>query len=174
MQDAHMLYTSCVSTVIQKPAYEQLLPHLQNLDTGRHTAAQLTDETFPSQSDAALFAARFNELNECRAQYLAAISPARPDLVPIVVDTYSRGDEISALLVQRRITWAEAARRSEAVTADMREKATTAEHVWVAELRSEHQAEVAQSQAAAAALARWAKARRMLDGVMHPVITGGR
>ncbi len=174
MQDAHMLYTSCISAVIQKPAYGPLLPHTQNLDTGRHTAAQLADETFPSQSDAALFVARFNELNDCRAQYLAAISPVRPDLVPIVVDAYSGGDEISALLVQRRITWAEAARRSEAANAETREKAVAAEHAWIAELRSERRAEVAQSQAAAAALARWAKARRMLDGYMHPVITGGR
>jgi hypothetical protein len=180
MQDARMLYMSCAGAVVQKPAYRPLLPHTQNLDTGKHTAAQLADETFPSAADAALLAARFNDFNECRAQYLAVVSPVRPDLVPIVVDSYTAWDETSAQLAQRKITWAEAARRTEVANAAAHEKIAAAQHVWIAEMRSKRRDELkrrdeeVQNRAAAVALARWANARRMMNGLMHPVITGGR
>jgi len=58
-QQAWEQFKACAQRVIDKPEYAALQVHTVNLDTMQPTTAQLTDETFPSEQDAQLFAARF-------------------------------------------------------------------------------------------------------------------
>lgn len=59
-------FKACAQRVIDKPEYAALQVHTVNLDTMQPTTTQLTDETIPSEQDARLFAARFDDVNPCR------------------------------------------------------------------------------------------------------------
>jgi len=143
---------ACVAKVIANPEYAPLLVHVPNPDTGQHTMAQLTDETIPSEQDARLSAAWYDEATLCRGPFLSAVSTARPDLVPIFTDAYGKADARAVLIVERKITWAEAARRSQADLSDARQKIAAADQQWIADLNAANQAEMVNRQAAAAAL----------------------
>jgi len=162
---------SCISAVVDKPEYAALLPHTPDLDSGQHTMAQLTNETVPSVQDARLFAARFDEVNPCRKRFLSALAAVRPDLVPILADGYAKGDAVAALLVERKITWAESAKRAEENTNSLRKQLAAADQQWIAELKAENQAELAQRQAAAAALMQWSQQQQMINAINRPVTT---
>jgi len=162
---------ACVAAVYAKPEYASLIPHNPNPATGQHTMAQLTDESFISPEDAKLFAARYDEGIGCRTHYLNAISAVRPDLVPILAGTYTRGAIVVVRLIERQDTWGESARQSEAILSDQREKLAAANHQWGADLSAANQVEIAQRQAAAAALLQWSSQQQMINAATRPVVT---
>ena len=162
---------SCLSAVWSKPEYASLVPHNPDMDTGQHTMVQLTDESVPSAEEARLEAARFDENSGCRKQFLASLSLARPDLVPILANGYSRGAAIVVELVERKITWGEAARRETEAASDVRSQVATADQRWLVDLRAENQAELARRQAAAEALMQWSQQQQMINAINRPVVT---
>jgi hypothetical protein len=133
--------------------------------------AQLTNESFISPEEAKLFGARYDENTGCRTSLLRALSTARPDLVPIIAGMYAKGAALVVRLIERKDTWGESARQSEAVLSDEREKIAAADHQWIAELNAANQAEMAQRQAAAAALLQWSAQQQMINAATRPVVT---
>ena len=129
---------------------------------------QLTDEKVPSPADAKLLAARFDDATRCRISYLNAISTVRPDLVAVYIDFYSKNATNVAMLVERKITWAEAVRRGQSNSSDGRQKIALADHQWVADLNASHQAEMAQRQAAANAMMQWSAQQQMINVMNRP------
>jgi hypothetical protein len=162
---------ACVAAIFAKPEYASLVPHTPNLATGQHTMAQLTNESFISPEDAKLFSARYDESSGCRTRFLNAMSAARPDLVPILAGTYTKGAALVVRLVERKDTWGESARQSDAVLSDEREKLAAADHQWIADLNAANQAEMAQRQAAAGVLLQWSAQQQMINAATRPIVT---
>jgi hypothetical protein len=143
-------FRTCVTSVIEKPKYDQLRVHTVDLDTMQAARAELTDEAIPSPQDARLFAARFDAVNPCREDLLRAVAIPRPDLVPILADEFKAAGAISELVVERQVTWAEAARRAQELSSDVRQKVAAADLEWTADVIPFHQPDMAQIRAAAA------------------------
>jgi len=162
---------TCVRSVADNPQYASLLVHTPNLDTGQHTMAQLTDETVPTAEEARLFAKRYDDVNICRSHFLTALSSARPDLVPVFADAYAKSDGVAVQLVERKITWAAAARSSDQSIAHLRRQLEDANQTWIANLEAENQAELAQRRAAAAAVMQWSQQQQMINAINRPVTT---
>jgi hypothetical protein len=171
IREAMTQFKACVVPILDKPEYAPLLVHTPDIDTGQHTMAQLTDETIPSVEDARLFGARFDDSNPCRSRLLTALSTARPDVVPILARSYTHGSAIVVLIVERKITWAEAARRSQENSDNLREQLTLADRQWIADLNASHQAELAQRQAASSALMQWSEQQQLINSINRPVQT---
>jgi hypothetical protein len=148
--EAWAKFKSCVTSVIDKPEYAALSVHTLDLDTMRPAPAELADETIPSAEEARLFAARFDEVNPCRENFLREVTIARPDLAPVLADEFRAAGVISVLVVDRRVTWAEAARRAQALSSDVRKKILAADLEWTADIIPFHQPDMAQIRAAAA------------------------
>ena len=143
-------FKACAQRVIDKQEYAALQVHTVNLDTMQPTTTQLTDETIPSEQDARLFAARFDDVNPCRESFLTAVSMPRPDLAPVLADQFTQSGAIAMLIVEQRVTWAEAARRALALWNDTQHKIAAANLEWIADLNPFRQPTMAQIQAAAA------------------------
>jgi hypothetical protein len=110
----------------------------------------LADETIPTAEDARLFAVRFDEANPCREDFLKAVAIPRPDLAPVLADEFEAAGAISVLVVDRQVTWAEAARRAQVLSSDVRQKVSAADLEWTADIIPFHQPDMAQLRAAAA------------------------
>ena len=148
--EAWAQFKACVASVIDKPEYAALRVHTLDLDTMQPAPAELADETIPSARDARLFAARFDEVNPCRENFLAAVAIPRPDLASVLADEFKAAAVISDLVTERQITWAEAARRAQTLSSDVRQKIAAADLEWIAGINPFHQPNMAQIQAAAA------------------------
>jgi len=170
-REAFAQLKACVVPIIDKPVYAQLLAHTPDLDTGQPTMAQLTDETIPSVEDARLVAARFDDLRPCRAGLLITLSAVRPDAFPIFGRAFANGAATTALIVERKITWAESARRTQENMGSLREQAASADKQWIADLNTSNQAELAQRQAASNALMQWSQQQQLINAVNRPVQT---
>ena len=143
-------FKACVASVIDKPEYAALRVHTLDLDTMQPAPAELADEAVPSAQDARLFAVRFDEVNPCRENFLMAVAIPRPDLAPVLADEFKAAGAISVLVAERQVTWAEAARRAQVLSSDVRQKVAAADLEWTADINPFHQPNMAQIQAAAA------------------------
>ena len=149
--EAWVQFRTCVTSVIEKPEYGALRVHTLDLDTMQPARPELVaDETIPSAQDARLFAARFDAVNPCREDLQRVVAIPRPDLVPILADEFKAAGAISELVVERQVTWAEAARRAQELSSDVRQKVAAADLEWTADIIPFHQPDMAQIRAAAA------------------------
>jgi hypothetical protein len=168
-QKAWARFKTCVTSVMNEPKYAGLLVHSLDLDTMQPTTGQLADATIPSEQDARLFAARFDATNRCREELLMAVATPRPDLAPIIADEFTQAGAIAVLIVERRVTWADAARRSQALSGELQQEIAAADLQWIVDLNPFHQADMAQLQAAAAQ----SRQRQMIDTAPGAVVTNG-
>jgi clan AA aspartic protease (TIGR02281 family) len=97
--------------------------HLLNLDAGQRRKTELTDETIPSLEEARLLAAELAATIPCHKGFIDAWMAIRPDVVPIMANGFQRLVAARELLIERKITWAEAARREQAIGNEMAESA---------------------------------------------------
>lgn len=167
-RDAFAQYKACNAAVRNKPEYASLIPHSADPETGEPTMAQLTNEKLVSPNDARLLASSYDDRSFCRRRLLTVISTVRPDLAPIVAETLAKGSSNVAALVARKITWAEGARRGQALSIEIRQRGASADRQWIADLNASHQAEMAQRRAAANALAQWSAQQQMINAVNRP------
>ena len=109
-----------------------------------------SEANVPSAQDVRLFAARFDAVDPCREDLLRAVAIPRSDLVPVLVDEFKATGAISGLVVERQVTWAEAARRAQVLLSDVRQKVAATDPEWTADIIPFHQPDMAQVRAAAA------------------------
>jgi hypothetical protein len=171
MTAARAEFKACVQAVRDKPEYAPLIPYNSDLNSGQLSMALLTDEHLATPVEARLFSARYDETTPCRSHLLTALSTARPDLAPIYVKLLTKGIEITVDVVERKITLGEAARRSQAASADFQQNQAAANREWAADLNASHQAELAQRQAAADAMMQWSLQQQMINAATRPVVT---
>lgn len=140
---------ACVSAVYAK--YPSL--YMLDLTTGEPSMAQLTDETRPTPEQARLESARYDDLRPCRERFRSTFATVRPDLVPILDDQWAADEQLVALVVERKITWAEDARRIQQLQAAMRSQIAAANRELRAEINAENQTRAARAAAVASILA---------------------
>jgi hypothetical protein len=145
-------FKSCALAVWAKPEYAALLVHTADPETGRATKAQLRDWKRPSPSEAKLAATAYDDSTPCRTRVLGSLLPARPDIVPILANTFAKARAVTVLLSRRKITWGEAARLGQNRLKVLQRDVASADRRWVADLNASHQAETVQRQAAALAM----------------------
>ena len=167
-QEAWAQFKMCATWMMHEPEYASLLVHPLDLDTMQPAMGQLTDATLPSEQDARLFSARFDATNRCREELLRAIAIPRPDLAPILADGFTEAGAIAVLIVERRVTWADAARRSQVLSGDLRQRIAAADLQWIVDVNPFHQADMAQLQAAAAQ----SRQQQSIDPAPQPAATG--
>jgi hypothetical protein len=88
-----------------------------------------------------------------------------------LIASYNKGEDDLLVLIQQKMTWGDYVRRA-------RDRATETQAALLAEdrnvvsgLQQEHQAEIAQRQRAAEALAAWAQTQELINAANRPVIT---
>ncbi len=121
-QDPGKQLIACVETVRSKPEYDPIRRHAADPKTGQHSMTQLTDEAIPTRAEAHLVAAEYDETSACRSAFLNAFATSRPDLVPIFATFFTNSAALVAELVERKITWAAAARRGDQFLSDARQQ----------------------------------------------------
>ena len=163
--EAFTRYKSCTLAVWEKPEYSSLLAHTAWSKTGQPTKAQLNDGNRPSRAEAKLLAAAYNDATPCRSQVLGSLLTARPDIIPILVDTFAKTKAATILLVQRKMTWGESARRSQKRLAELQWAVAAADRRWVAELNASHQAETRQRGIAATAMLQYSDGQPTINSV---------
>ena len=113
---------ACVSTAYAK--YPTI--YASDLNTGASSIAQLADESRPTLEQALLYAARHDDILACRHQFREAIASAWPDIVPILDNEWAAADQVNALVIERKISWAESARRMGKIAAQGRSQLAAA------------------------------------------------
>jgi hypothetical protein len=162
--DAAVAFSTCLKEIRERPIYASLAVHTTDLDSGSPNIAQLTDETIPSIQDAQLLGARFDATNSCRGNFLNALATARPDLVPVFEDAFTKREAVVVILVERKVSWGEGARRTKVLASDMQQKIANANRQWVADVAA-HRADIAQRQAASTALMHWSTQQQMFNAI---------
>lgn len=164
-------FKQCVYRVRDKPEYALLIPHSVDLSTGQPTMQQLIDETVPTAEEAKLLIARHDDALPCRKRFVDQLSTTVPAFADIMLMEMANADAIAALLVQRKITWAEATRQEQKLAGDARSKLLSAGREIDIQLGAEHQVELARRQAASNALMQWSLDQQMINSINRPKLT---
>jgi hypothetical protein len=102
---------ACIRIARENPTYGVLQAHFSDLSSDRFTIEQLTDDRVPTISESQLFAGYVDEVMSCNHRYADSVSQVSPAVARIIVDQESAIEQTLTLLVERQISWGEAARR---------------------------------------------------------------
>lgn len=141
-QVARAQSSACKHAVYARPEFAPLLPHLPDPVTGQFSSAQMTDETWPTAQEAALFASWFDATVGCNHSYIMAAHSVRPDVAAILDNWQTAQSRIATQVVERRITWAEFARQWQRLLSEANAQITASSQRWMAEKNAENQAEL--------------------------------
>jgi hypothetical protein len=170
LRDADAAMGVCVAASINKPEFALLLPHTVRPNAAP-TVAQLTDEQLPTPEEARLLARRYDEINVCRQNALRTLASALPTVLPIFSDGWEKDTANTVQLVERKISWAEATRRWEALKSEARKALMAASQQYLAEMDVWHREELARRERAAAAFLQWSLEQQMINAANRPVVT---
>jgi len=132
---------------------------------------QLTDETLPTMEEARLLAERHDQIVPCRKRAYEQMMVVAPGIANALLNGWTEWDANLAQLVERKITWAQATRRSQDIGAQTRAEARAADQQITGELRAEHEAELDRRQQAAEALMQWSAQQQMINSLNRPTFT---
>lgn len=104
----------CLSAVERKTGYRPILAHIGSPYTGLYANAELLDPVLPTPLEAALLAGYGEEADRCIGRMLQDMAQAAPRVSRILGRRAKEGKMISIELINRQITFAEAARRQHA------------------------------------------------------------
>ena len=165
-QDQNAALLACVQAAYNSPAAAPIRPHLP-LNPLQATLAQIADTSLATKAEIAALLAIHPQYKACQQQALAAMARILPAAVSVLERTYADGDDDTALLVQRRISWGERVRRWRDRTL-----AARSEIVALAQAARQQGAIAAQDQRAAEA-ARQAEANRKLGCMNNALLNSG-
>jgi hypothetical protein len=112
---------ACVETVRSRPEYTPIRSHFVDLRTG-FTMEQLTDEGTPTVGESRLWASYADAASPCLERQIAQASHLVPPLGLILHAAKASAADIGVLLVERKITWGEAAQRQKRAGEDTIDK----------------------------------------------------
>lgn len=120
MKAAAARLDACRQTIQDKPEYSPLGVKFGGNQPG---ISQLNDPSFPSENDAALLAARFDEDAACWRSYISIIEAVAPAAASSISD-YRHASQLNlADFLKGGVTWGEYLRRADAL-------AQAARHGW--------------------------------------------
>lgn len=171
---------ACVQNIRDNPVYQPLFAHMPKTDIGilNPSLAQLTDNGLPTEEEAKLLVASHKELTACRQRMIEDSMKAVPSTVPLLLQQFNQADSLTVDLLQRKITYGEANRKSSALANDFIARYQGALAELDRELQASHQAELAHRQAAGQALLQWSaqqqalqQNQQLINTINRPVMT---
>lgn len=160
----------CSAAVYNSPEYVLLRPHIPFILTDA-SLQQLSDQSTASADEISAILLVHPMTQECRRAYLNELSQSEPSLVPIVTGEYVKREDVLLTLIRRRISWGEYIREARDRAVKTQGELVAENRRVVAGLERENEAEIAQRQRAAAALAAWAQTQEIINAANRPVIT---
>jgi hypothetical protein len=168
-QSAIQQLRACADAVRHSPEYAVIGPHM-NLHGGP-TLEQMTDNTFATDKEIQAIFLTHPKVRACEEAFLHQIAQTTPSIVPIYTKFIAANDDLLVDLVQKKITWGTLARTQMDRGPEL-EAELAAEYQRINEgLYQENEAELAQRQAAASAMAQYYQQQQMIDALNRPVIT---
>jgi hypothetical protein len=144
---------------------------LTDPETRQFTMEQLTDKSIPTAQEAHLLASMYDDDSECRNNLKAAVGTVRPDLVPALTEIERQRANITIKLVQRQISWGDAAQAGQALNSATQEKVAEIDREWKSELEEQNRAELQQRRASAALAMQYLQNQQMINAANRPVNT---
>jgi hypothetical protein len=161
---------ACAMAVYNSPEYTPLRRHAPYKATDA-TLEQLADNSLATDEEVKTILEIHPQLQSCRKQALDRVAQSTPTLVPILLTTMTKGEDSLIDLIQKKQSWGAHVRRVRdatiAGTAELQAEGRRIE----AGLQQSHEAELAQRQRAAEALAQWAQTQQVINAMNRPVIT---
>lgn len=159
MRDNYRLtYTalnSCVRGITERDEYAILRRHAP-LDINTATLEQQTDTSFISDDEANATFPRHALIMECRESALNQIAVTNPSLIPVMSNGMARADENLIDLITKKETWGEFVVRQKKMTEEFIRNFNAEVRVIDAQLNQSHASEIANRQAAIAAISQLA------------------
>ncbi len=162
IKEARSEVHACIAANREQPKYTEILSHYPDLESHQYTIEQLSDKNVPTTQEARLVASLYDGSEKCRALWTKVIAENRPDVIPIVDESNNALARITMNLVQRKISWGEAAQQSQAVSAEIDEKIATANRQWGSDLQASNNEEIAQRRAAAGIALQYMQNQQMI------------
>ena len=145
---------ACMAAVYNKEENELLRPHMPlNFDVRNTSIQQLTDNSYMSDSEKSALYIVHPMIKECRMAVLNDLNASMPTLVPIMEEEMAYGEEDLIRLVNKQITWGQHAQNSKKRAALFSKKGIAEADKIYSQLEQSKEAELAQRQAAAEAIA---------------------
>jgi uncharacterized membrane protein YcjF (UPF0283 family) len=161
---------TCASDVYNSPEFVPLRGHLP-LNPLDVTLQQMSDSTFATPTEVQAIFAAHPHIQACRKALLSGFAQSEPSLVPILIASYNKSEDELLALTQRKVTWGDYVRGARDRATELQATLLAEDRSVVSGLNQEHQAEIAQRQRAAEALAAWAQTQEMINAANRPVIT---
>jgi hypothetical protein len=161
---------ACTAAVYNAPEAAPLRPHVP-LDAREATLAQLSDPAFATGPEIAAIELLHPRVKACQKAVLDGLANTTPGAVPILARAYSANDDDTILLIQRKLSWGDRVKRGRDRALATQEALQAEGQRIVSGLEHQHEAEIAQRQRAAEALAQWAQTQQLINAANRPVIT---
>jgi hypothetical protein len=153
----------CARQIYESPENAKIRPHEMDPDRGQFTVEQLADKSIPTADEAKLVASRFDEAMTCRKSFEAVVAADRPDLIPVLTNYDNQVSQATIPLVQRKLSWGEAAQKIQSLNTDLAANATAANQQWQSNLQAQNDAEMARRRAAAAIMLQSMQNQQMIN-----------
>ena len=161
---------ACLTGVYDSPDAAILRPH-RPLKLTDATLQQMADTSTTTDSEVAAILAIYPKQQECRKAAIDQITKATPSIALILAAEYADSDKLVLSLIQRKLSWGEYVMRGRDLAMGTQTALLEESGRITAGLSQEHQAELAQRQRAAEALASWAQTQELINAANQPVIT---
>lgn len=106
---------ACMAVVTDDPKYAPIAPQMRANGATHFTLVQLSNGNIPTAQEASLLATYEDNLDTCRDKFLSEVSAINPRGALALQQVRTNTRNIEILLIQRKITWGEAAQRTEAI-----------------------------------------------------------
>jgi hypothetical protein len=160
----------CSTTIYNSPEFAPLRKHAP-YKASDATLEQLSDNSLATDEEVKTILEIHPQLQSCRKQALDRIAQSTPTLIPIWLGVLSKSEDSLIDLIQKKQSWGSHVRRARDLTIAATVELQTEGRRIVAGLQQSHEAELAQRQRAAEALAQWAQTQQMINAMNRPVIT---
>jgi leucyl-tRNA synthetase len=117
-------------------------------DSSQPSLQQLTDSNLPNDGEVKALFMVHDAVQQCRANFVTALSSVAPTLANVFVESYQKSDSQLVLLVQKKQTWGEYNKAVQQIAVEARGELTKAGQQIDASLQRENAQEVAQQQRA--------------------------
>jgi hypothetical protein len=108
--------TACIAEIRNRPEYAPLQPIFPSGETGNFTMTQLADGRIPAPGESHLMAAYLDETNPCRDKAITDATRVAPAVGSVMGQWNDTGLATWRLLIQRKLTWGEAAQQLKRVS----------------------------------------------------------
>lgn len=107
---------ACIAAVRAQTKFDSARAHMADPQTGRYTFAQMSDESFPTPEEASLVASYEDATEPCRATLAQKFAGLDARAAEKVRQRFSDTTALVLLLISRKISWGEYARRAQALS----------------------------------------------------------